>query len=93
MKRIAPQSFQGLLSAQAVSVSRCCAEGSRSSTDDDDLLRLAIDELAQALTIIAPVSTRLRQTLGSANEDAVELQVAVDRAMRAIKRIAPRPDQ
>lgn len=52
-------------------------------------LRAAIDELAQALQPIALLSTRLRQTLGELNEDAVALEAAADRAMKIIRRLQP----
>ena len=53
-------------------------------------VRLALDEVAQALSVIAPVTTRLRQKLGEFDEDAVTLEIAVGRAIQAIRRLQPR---
>lgn len=57
-------------------------------TDHD--LRAALAELAQALQVAAPLSTALRRGLGDAGNTAVKLEAAIDRAVRAMKRLQPR---
>ena len=52
--------------------------------------RQAIDEIANALQTINLLSTRLRQNLGESAQDAVNLEGATDRAVRAMKRLQPR---
>jgi hypothetical protein len=52
-------------------------------------IRRALDEVAQALTVIAPVTARLLDKLGHADEDAVALETSVKRAIRAIKQLQP----
>jgi hypothetical protein len=59
------------------------------STDLTDVLR-ALDEVVQALTVVLPVTTRLRERLGRADEDAVALETSVKRAIDAITRLQPR---
>lgn len=51
--------------------------------------RRAIDELANALQTAAPLSTELRQNLGGASEVALHLEAAIDRAVRAIRKLQP----
>jgi hypothetical protein len=48
-----------------------------------------ISELANASQAAALLATRLRQTLGAANGDAVMLEGAVDRVVRALRRLQP----
>jgi hypothetical protein len=52
-------------------------------------VRRVLDEVAQALSIIAPVSTRLRLSLGHTNDDAIALEDAVGRAMVALTSLHP----
>jgi hypothetical protein len=53
-------------------------------------IRRALDEVAQALSVIAPVTARVREKLGDADEDAAALESSVDRAVQAIRRLQPR---
>lgn len=56
-----------------------------------DDLKDAIDQLANSLQTIALVSTRLRRQLGESAQEAIDLETAADRAVRAIKRLQPPP--
>ena len=51
--------------------------------------RQAIDEIANALQTINLLSTRLRQNLSDSAQQAVDLEGAADRAVRAMKRLQP----
>ena len=55
-------------------------------------LRETIEQLANSLQAIALLSTRLRRQLGESAQDAVNLEAAADRAVRAIRRLQPPPD-
>ena len=52
--------------------------------------REAIDALAHALTVAAPLATLLRQSTGAQVDVAVQLEAAVDRAVRAIRQLVPK---
>ena len=54
-----------------------------------DDLKDTIDQLANSLQTIALVSTRLRRQLGESAQEAIELEAAADKAVRAIKRLQP----
>lgn len=54
-----------------------------------DMTRLALDDTANALQAAALLSTELRQKVGIANVVSIELEAAVDRAVRAMKRLQP----
>ena len=54
-----------------------------------DDLKDTIDQLANSLQTIALVSTRLRRQLGESAQEAIDLEAAVDKAVRAIKRLQP----
>ena len=54
-----------------------------------DDLRSTIDQLANSLQVIALISTRLRRQLGESAQDALDLEAAADKAVRAIKRLQP----
>ena len=54
-----------------------------------DDLRSTIDQLANSLQAIALISTRLRRQLGESAQDALDLEAAADKAVRAIKRLQP----
>jgi hypothetical protein len=56
-------------------------------------IRRALDEVAQALSVIAPVTARVREKLGPADEDAAALEHSVDRAIRAIRGLQPRESE
>jgi hypothetical protein len=49
----------------------------------------AVDDLANALQVAAPLSTTLRRVVGDAAEHAVDLEAAIDRAVRVMKRLQP----
>jgi hypothetical protein len=53
-------------------------------------IRRVLDEVAQALSVIAPVTIRLREKLGTSDQDAVALEISVRRAIQAIRRLQPR---
>jgi hypothetical protein len=55
----------------------------------DDDVKTAIDEIANSLQVINLLSTRLRQDLGESAQQAVDLEGATARAVRAIKRLQP----
>ena len=55
----------------------------------DDDIKAKIDELANSLQTVALLSTRLRRQLGESAQEAVTLEAAADRAVRAIKRLQP----
>ena len=54
-----------------------------------DDIKETIDQLANSLQTVTLLSTRLRQQLGESSQQAVELETAADRAVRAIKRLQP----
>ena len=54
-----------------------------------DDFRTTIDQLANSLQAIALISTRLRRQLAESAQDAVDLEAAADKAVRAIKRLLP----
>lgn len=56
---------------------------------NDEDVRRVIDEVANALAAAAPLSTALRRRLGEQVQVAVDLEAAIDRAVRALKRIQP----
>jgi ribosomal protein S7 len=49
----------------------------------------AIEDLANALQVAAPLSTTLRRVVGDAAQYAVDLEAAIDRAVRAVRRMRP----
>lgn len=55
----------------------------------NDNEKAAIDEIANALQVINLLSTRLRQDLGESAQQAVDLEGATARAVRAMKRLRP----
>jgi hypothetical protein len=57
----------------------------------DDILRHALDQLANALQTITLLSKRLRRDLTESAQQAIELESAADKAVRAIKGLQP-PD-
>jgi hypothetical protein len=54
-------------------------------------VKAAIDEIANSLQVVTMLSTRLRRDLGESAQHAVDLEAAADKAVRAIKRLQPRP--
>jgi hypothetical protein len=55
----------------------------------NDRLDRAVDELANALQVAAVLATRLRATVGTATQDAADLESAVEKAVRALKSLQP----
>lgn len=49
-----------------------------------------IGEVANALQVAAPLATTLRRGLGDAAQHVVELEAAIDRAVRAMKQLQRR---
>jgi hypothetical protein len=56
---------------------------------DEHTVRAVIDEVAQALAVIAPLSAATRRLLTTQAEHAALLEGAVDRAVRALRRLQP----
>ena len=52
-------------------------------------IKEAIEQLANSLQAVTLLSTRLRRQLGESAQEAVELEAAADKAVRAIKRLKP----
>ncbi|HEY5616704.1 MAG TPA: hypothetical protein VIK60_02095 [Vicinamibacterales bacterium] len=55
----------------------------------NDDVKAAIDEIANSLQVISLLSTRLRQDLGESAQNAIDLEGATARAVRAMKRLQP----
>lgn len=51
-----------------------------------------IDQLANSLQTVTLLSTKLRRELGESAQQAVDLEAAADKAVRAIKRLQPSED-
>jgi len=60
-------------------------------TDDMDM-KDTIDQLANSLQTVTLLSTRLRRDLGESAQQAIDLEAAADKAVRAFKRLQP-PEQ
>jgi hypothetical protein len=54
-----------------------------------DDLRRAIDQLANVLQPLTLLSTQLRRNLSETVQQAIELEAAIDQAVRTIKRLQP----
>ena len=54
-----------------------------------DNIKDTIDQLANSLQTVTLLSTRLRRQLGESSQQAIELEAAADRAVRAIKQLQP----
>jgi hypothetical protein len=59
------------------------------TTSDRAQLEAAMSELANAAQVVAGLSTQLRQVLGTASEDALQLEAAADRIVRVLRRLLP----
>jgi hypothetical protein len=46
-----------------------------------------LEELINALQVLAVLSSHVRRTTGDVEEDAVQIEAAVDRAINVVKRI------
>jgi thioesterase domain-containing protein len=51
--------------------------------------KAALSELVNALQVAAPLATAVRQGLGDATDNAVKLEAAVHRAVKAVRRLQP----
>ena len=51
---------------------------------------LWLEELINALQVATLLATRLRQQLGTQSQDAVQLEGALDRAVKTVQRQMPR---
>ena len=60
--------------------------------DERAQFEAAVSELANASQTVALLATRIRQTLGTVSEDAVTLEAATDRIVRALRRLQPRAE-
>lgn len=58
-------------------------------TDRDEHIREVLSTVANALQVAAPLADRLRVTVAQQHEDATVLDGAIDRAVRALRRLAP----
>ena len=52
-------------------------------------IKKTIDELANSLQAVTLLSTRLRRQLAESTQEALELEAAADKAVRAIRRLKP----
>lgn len=52
-------------------------------------IKKTIDELANSLQAVTLLSTSLRRQLAESAQEALDLEAAADRAMRAIRRLKP----
>ena len=57
--------------------------------EHDERFNQTISALANALQTAAPLATRQRRVLGDLAQDAVSLEAAVERAVRALREIQP----
>lgn len=56
-------------------------------TPRDPKFEALVSELANALQIAAPLSTTLRRDLADQAQDAIRLEAALDRAVRAVRQL------
>lgn len=57
--------------------------------DERAQFEAAMSELANAAQVVAGLSTQLRQVLGTASEDALQLEAAADRIVRVLRQLQP----
>ena len=57
--------------------------------DRDEQFKEAVSDLTNALQAAAPIATRQRRVLGDLAQDAMGLEAAVERAVRAVRRLRP----
>lgn len=55
----------------------------------NDRIKDTIEQLANSLQTVTLLSTRLRRQLAESAQEALELEAATDRAVRAIKQLKP----
>ena len=58
----------------------------------NDDVKDTIDQLANSLQTVTLLSTKLRRELGESAQQAVDLEAAAGKAVRAIKRLQPSED-
>lgn len=57
--------------------------------DRDEQFKETLSDLANALQTVAPLATRQRSVLGDLAQDALSLEAAVERAVRAVRQLRP----
>ena len=57
--------------------------------DRDEQLKEVLSDLANALQTAAPLATHQRRVLGDLAQDAMNLEAAVARAARVVRRLRP----
>ena len=55
----------------------------------NNCIRKTIDELANSLQTVTLLSTQLRRQLAESAQEALELEAAADKAVRAIRKLKP----
>ena len=53
-------------------------------------LKYTIDQLANALQTVALLATKLRRQLGESADEAIALEAAADKAVRALRGLQPK---
>ena len=56
----------------------------------DDRVAETVSQLTNALQVIAVLATKLRRELHTSADEAITLEAAADRAMRAVRRLNPK---
>lgn len=56
-------------------------------SDRDKRVNEAVSDLTNALQVAAPLATRQRRVLGDLAQDAVSLDAAINRAVRAVRQL------
>lgn len=56
---------------------------------NEEHLKLVLQEIIDAVQTLAGLATRLRRDLGVSAEQAVTVEAAVDKAVRALRRLQP----
>jgi hypothetical protein len=59
----------------------------------DDETKAAIDQAANALQTALVLATRVRQRIGEQADETAQLEAAVERAAKALKRVSPEEKQ
>lgn len=61
-------------------------------SDRDEQFKEALSDLTNALQTAAPLATRQRRVLGDLAQDALSIEAAIDRAVRAVRQLRPDED-
>ena len=56
----------------------------------NDEFKETIDQLANSLQAVTLLATRLRRDLSESSQQAIDLEAAAHKAIRAVKRLQPR---